>query len=722
MQELIITEKPDASKRIAEALADGKPIKEMYKGVAFYKVTHGKKDILIGCAVGHLFGLAEKEKTKGFEYPVFDIEWAPTYELNKESAFGKKYLDTLKKLAKESKEYTVATDYDIEGEVIGLNIIRYVCHRNDARRMKFSTLTKPDIVEAYKNAADHLDWGQAKAGETRHFLDYFYGINISRALTKAITSAGMFKILSTGRVQGPALKIIVDREKEIKAFKPIPFWQIELKADAKAGEILAWHKEDKFWKKDSADKVMSAVKGKKEGIVADLHERQFSQLAPFPFDLTTLQTEAYRCFGISPKITLSIAQDLYTAGFISYPRTSSQQLPPAIGYSRIIKDLSKQSKYKSFCEKLQEGKLQPHNGTKTDLAHPAIFPTGIAPKELEPRSEKIYDLVVKRFLATFGNPASRETLTITIDVNGEFFVAKGSRTIVPGWHIFYEPYLKLEELELPAVKKDEKIKVKKIVLHEEETSPPKRFTPSSLIKELEKRGLGTKATRAEIIDTLYKRNYLKSEAIEATEFGIQTIEILEKYCPKIVDAELTRNFEIEMDEIREGKKKPVDILERAKDILKEILHEFKHKEKEIGKELKKTLTETKTAMITVGECPNCKKGMLQIRKGKFGRFIACENYPKCNHTYKLPVAGLVEVLTKTCVECKFPMIKMIRKAKRPQEVCINTACPTKKPSKEFKEHTCPKCNVGTVILRTSVYGSFAACNKFPKCRYIEKLQ
>src|SRR3989344_101975 len=181
MHELIITEKPDASKQIAQALADGKAIKENYKGVPFYKITHGKKDIVIGCAVGHLFGLAEKEKTKGFQYPVFDIEWTPAHNINKGAEFSKKYLETLKKLAKESTQYIVATDYDVEGEVIGLNIIRYVCHKNDARRMKFSTLTKPDIVEAYNNASAHLDWGQARAGETRHFLDYFRHKNFSRA-------------------------------------------------------------------------------------------------------------------------------------------------------------------------------------------------------------------------------------------------------------------------------------------------------------------------------------------------------------------------------------------------------------------------------------------------------------------------------------------------------------------------------------------------------------
>src|SRR3989344_4839119 len=226
MYELIITEKPQAAKKIAEALADGKPLKDSEGGVPFYKVTHNNTDIVVGCAVGHLFTIAEEKKGK-WTYPIFAVDWKPTSEVRKDAKFSAKYLNTLKKLAKEAKVFTVATDYDIEGEVIGWNVVRYVCKQKDARRMKFSTLTKDEIVRAYAQASKTLDWGQAYAGETRHFLDYYYGINLSRALSLAVKAAGTFKILSAGRVQGPALKIIVDKEKEIQAFQSEPYWQIE---------------------------------------------------------------------------------------------------------------------------------------------------------------------------------------------------------------------------------------------------------------------------------------------------------------------------------------------------------------------------------------------------------------------------------------------------------------------------------------------------------------
>ena len=168
MVELIITEKPSAANKIAAALADGKPIKKTTKEkVAYYELTHGDKDIIIVSAVGHLYGLAQTEGKKS-EYPVFNIDWAPSAEVRKSAAFSKKYLDAIKRLAKNADEFTVATDYDIEGEVIGLNIVRYACKQKDAYRMKFSTLTKDDLIKAYENKSKHLDWGQARAGETRH--------------------------------------------------------------------------------------------------------------------------------------------------------------------------------------------------------------------------------------------------------------------------------------------------------------------------------------------------------------------------------------------------------------------------------------------------------------------------------------------------------------------------------------------------------------------------
>ncbi len=727
MVELIITEKPKAAQRISEALADGKVIRKNDKGVTYYEITHGKKDIVVGCAVGHLFGLAEKEKKKGMSYPVFDVEWKPTYETTKSAAFTRKYYNTLKALSKDADSFVISTDWDTEGEVIGHNVLRFICKQKDARRMKFSTLTKPDLVEAYEKISPHIEWGMAHAGETRHELDWYWGINLSRALTSSIKKAGLFKILSIGRVQGPALQIIVQREQEITAFKPQPFWQLQLNGEVKNGNIIALHEKDKFWDRKEADLVYAKAKGG-DGVVAEVKRDEFQQQPPWPFDLTTLQTEAYRCFSAPPKATLEIAQELYTSGLISYPRTSSQQLPPTIGYGKILAALSQQQDYNALCKRLlKKSPLNPNNGKKTDPAHPAIYPTGLKPKNLDKRSGKVYDLIARRFLATFADAATRETMTVKIGVKGELFVAAGTRTKVKGWHEFYGPYAKFKDEELPLVTKGEAVAVKKLELLAKETKPPARYTQASIIKELEKRNLGTKSTRAEIIDTLYKRGYAAGRAIEATGLGIKIIETLGKYSPEIIDEELTRHFELEMEEIQDGKKKGEEVLEEAKDVLVKILDGFKKKEKGIGEELFEATKESETKENTIGPCPACKTGTLMMKRGKFGRFIACSSYPDCKTTFKLPATGMIKALEKECETCKHPMITVIKSAKRPQDVCINPDCPSKvsetaqEQLKQNENQKCAKCGEGKMVVRRSIYGSFLGCDRFPKCRNIIKL-
>ena len=220
---------------------------------------------------------------------------------------------------------------------------------------------------------------------------------------------------------------------------------------------------------------------------------------------------------------------------------------------------------------------------------------------------------------------------------------------------------------------------------------------------------------------MFQRGYVKGKAIEATELGIHTVETLEKYCPKILDEKLTRHFEIEMEEVREKKKSEEDVLNEAKDVLSKILDEFKKKEKSIGEGLLDANKESTRKAITVGKCPNCSEGELIIRKGKFGRFVACNNYPKCNTTFSLPSNGTVKVSNKICEHCQHPMVEIIKK-KQVQDVCINKECPSKDiDESKVKEKKCPKCKDGRLILRKSVYGSFLGCSNYPKCKYTERI-
>ncbi len=678
MTELIITEKPQAALKIATALSDNKPIKNTKGKAVYYEITHKGKKIYVGCAVGHLFGLTENKKTPWSEYPTFDISWKPKYEIEKSANYTKAYLSLLKQLAKKTDSITVATDYDIEGSVIGYTVVKYGLGKDNAKRMKFSTLTKEELVQSYKSAQKDLDFGMIDAGITRHHLDWFYGINLTKALSSAIKSAqGYFQVLSTGRVQGPALHIIVNREEEIKKFKPEKYWEIYLDGRHKKEKILAKHKEDKIFDEEKVKKILDKIKSKK-AIAKSIKKRTTKQSPPVPFDLTTLQTEAFKHLRLTPKDTSNLAQELYIAGLISYPRTSSQKLPNTIDFKKILKELQKQKEYSSSCEQLLKGDLKPTEGKKKDPAHPAIYPTG-EKASLSGKKAQLYDLIVRRFLAVFGEPAKRQTTSIELEIDKEIFILNGTTTIEPGWHTLYGKYAKFKEEEIPIMIEGDEIDVKKIFKEDKETQPPKRYTQASIIKELEKRNLGTKATRALILDTLYERNYIQNQPIEATELGIKLIRTLKKYSPEIIDEKLTREFEADMEEIREGKLKKEKVIENAKKVLTKILDKFKKHEKEIGADLSEASKEAKQKANEIGVCPVCKKGTLRIiySKKTKKRFVACDRYPDCKTTYSLPQQGLVKPTDKLCKHDGFPIVTIIRKGKRPWNLCLNPDCPEK---------------------------------------------
>ncbi len=675
--ELIITEKPQAALKIASALGNSK--KQDLHGVPYYEVERQKTKIIVACAVGHLFTLTQIEKNSGF--PVFDIKWVPNYFVKK-SDFTKKYYDTLLNLAKNAGKITIATDYDIEGEVIGLNVMRFVCDQKDANRMKFSTLTSKELNDAYENKSFNINWGQAIAGETRHYLDWFYGINLSRALMNAIKEAGRFKIMSIGRVQGPALNLIVQKERKIQEFKSQKYWQIFIKIK-NSHEIELKYNKDIFDKKE-LEQFKDLVG--KTATASTIKKEEFLPPNP-PFNLTTLQMESYRLHGITPSRTLQIAQSLYLAGLISYPRTSSQKLPDSINYMDILKKLAKQFK----AEKLIS-KTKPIEGKKTDPAHPSIYPTG-ENGTLNDDEEKIYNLIVKRFLCLFCDDAIIDNKRIIAEYNNFTFSARGSEIRKKAWLEIY-PY-KIKETELPDV--DGEVKIIDLRTEEKETQPPKRYSPASIVSELEKRNLGTKATRASIVETLYGRGYIKEKSIEATPLGISLITTLEKYSPIIIDEELTRKFEKEMESILQSKKdfeqKEGKIIEEAKESIVKIAKDFEKNKKEIGKKLSEAeikLWEKQREENKLNVCPQCKKGLLSIiysRKTK-RNFVACDKYPECKKTYSLPPNGIIKKTDKICESCGFPMLMRISKGKRPWIFCFNPECESNK--KRLEEYRMKK--------------------------------
>ncbi len=674
--ELVITEKPQAALKIADAL--GKSEKNNLHGIPYYEVDRKGAKIIVACAVGHLFTLTQMQRGSGF--PVFDIRWVPNYLVRKKD-FTKKYYDTLLSLVKNAGSITIATDYDIEGEVIGLNVMRFICNQKDANRMKFSTLTKPELNTAYETKSSTINWGQAIAGETRHYLDWFYGINLSRALMNAIKETGRFKIMSIGRVQGPALNLIVEKERKIQEFKPQKYWQIFITVK-NSHEIELKYNKDVFDKKEL--EKFERIIGKTA--IADTIRKEETLSPNPPFNLTSLQIEAYRIYGITPTRTLQIAQSLYLSGLISYPRTSSQKLPDSIGYKDILKKLAKQFGVEKLITK-----EKPIEGEKTDSAHPSIYPTG-ENQELNGEEEKIYNLIVKRFLCLFCDDAIIDNKTITAKVDNFTFNTKGSKVRKKAWLDIY-PH-KIKETELPDINGE--VKIINSRTEEKETQPPKRYSPASIVSELEKRNLGTKATRAAILETLYDRGYIKEKSIEATSLGISLINTLEKYSPIIIDEELTKNFEKEMDSITESQKnfqeKEERIINEAKETITKIAKDFEKNKKEIGQELvtaEAQLWEKEKEANKLNICPLCKKGTLAIMYSRKTRrsFVACNAYPECKKTYSLPPNGLIKKTDKICEFCGFPMLMRLSKGKHPWIFCFNPECESnKKRLEEYKEN------------------------------------
>jgi DNA topoisomerase-1 len=680
---LIITEKPDAANRIATALdEDGKPKKAVANGVPYYHAYRGG-NIVVVPALGHLYTITSKKK--GRSYPVFDYQWVPRYQAERGASRIRVWLKVIAQLAKGAEEFVDACDFDIEGSIIGYTILKYACSGKEAsaKRMKYSTLTKDELQESYSHLQPTLDFAQIEAGLTRHEVDWLYGINLSRALTQAAqNSSGQYATLSTGRVQGPTLRFLEAREKTINCFVPTPFWTLTAKISINNTSVEVEY-EKTLENKAQAAEIKAACKTK-EGQIKTIEVKEFLQNPPVPFDLGALQSEAYRIFKITPMRTSSIAQRLYLDALISYPRTSSQKLPPSIGYQNILKKLGKSPVYsKHAAELLSKPALKPNEGKKYDPAHPAIYPTGNLPeKPLDASETNIFDLVVKRYMAVFGEPAILQSIGVTISINANLFHMNATRTLKEGWLKFYQPYIQLKNASLPSIAEGQKVGVEKVTLSSHFTKPPARYNPRSLLLKMEKEEIGTKATRAATIQTLYDRKYLSgTTSLFVSDLGFEVIEVLSKYCPTVVSPELTRKLEDEMNQIQQGTKTKQSVLQNAVETLNLVTSELKEKEAAVGAQLSQLIQKTRLDDKTVGACPRCPDGKLVVlRSKKTGkRFVGCTNYfeAKCNAAFPLPQTGAIKPLKSICSSCGSPVVAVYLRGRRAWKLCLNPQCPLK---------------------------------------------
>ena len=583
---LVIAEKPRAAEKIAQSLSRGRAKRIVINGVPVWIVNWMGRNLVVAPAAGHLFTL----HTDREGYPVFEYRWVPRYLVDKEAKHTKKFLEVLKLLCRYASEYVNACDYDVEGSLIGYLVIKHFGSVNRAKRAKFSNLTPQEIVKAFLSLQP-LDMEMVEAGECRHELDWIWGINVSRALMDIYRRAyGERRILSAGRVQTPTLVYAVNQILERRLHVPLPLFIPKLRADIGGVVVDLEPVDPPFESAIEAKKFLEKVKLNPIGRVVKVDRREEVIEPPPPFNLPDLQSEAYRIYKMTPYAVQKIAEDLYLDALISYPRTNSQKLPPTLDNRAILSGLRRIPMYSKLVDQLlaeTRGVLRPHNGPKDDPAHPAIYPTGEVPtKPLSPRHRRVYDLIVRRYLATFSKPARVRRVSVVIDIHGRKFLASSVRVVDQGWFKYY-PFSKPSETPYELYARPwQSVKVVQAKIVVRYTAPPPRPTRIGLLKWMEEVGIGTEATRAEIIETLYRRRYLYTVkgGAEVSDLGIAIAFILSKYVPELTSPELTRKFEVYLRDIQMRRARCVDILEEAKKTILEALNKFIRSGNEIAKE------------------------------------------------------------------------------------------------------------------------------------------
>ena len=674
---LVICEKNISAKRIAYILSDGKSKSTRIGKTPVYEFTKSDELWKVVGLRGHIINLDFPSEfnrwNKVSPSDLIDIE--PVKKVSEKSIAA-----SLKSLVDKNPFLIVATDFDREGELIGVEVVNLVKDYNkdikNIKRAKFSAITGYEIKNAFDKLAE-VDYNLSSAGETRQVIDLIWGAVLTRFISLTSHRLGR-DFLSIGRVQSPTLALLVEREKQIQEFIPKPYWKIiaNLKKEI---SFQAVHSKGQFWDEKKVNEIFNKIKLCKKAKVKSVEKKILHELPPSPFSTTTF-LEACSYLRLSASRAMSIAEELYMNGLISYPRTDNTVYPPSLNIKGILQKLSNSKFSKEAKEVLENGRSRPTRGKKLTTDHPPIHPVGVpANRKLTSEQEKVYDLVCRRFLATLAKDAVSETVKADFDIEGEKFNAEGYRLIETNWRSIYT-YFKDKSKSLPEIMKDEVIDVTRITLKEDKTKPPARYTQGNLIAKMEQLSLGTKSTRHEIISKLYSRSYITLSPLAPTPTAFAVIEAMSD-CD-VVKPKMTAKLEKDMDSISEGEKTLDVTVAESRKMLKTVMIELeKDKEK-----IKTSIRKAEREESTVGKCPVCGKPMI-IRKSRKGkRFVGCTGYPDCKNTYSLPQMGGIFPSDNPCTECNAPVVKVKSKGKRAWELCLNSECSAKKPTRKKEKN------------------------------------
>jgi DNA topoisomerase-1 len=718
--ELIITEKDNAARRIADILSGESAESDRVNGVNVYK-WGGKRCIGLS---GHVVGVdfppeyADWRDVEPVELIDAPVEKHPTQE---------NIVAALRRLARNASRVVIATDYDREGELIGkeaYELVRDVNADVPVDRVRFSSITDREVTDAFEHP-DELDFDLAAAGETRQIVDLVWGAALTRYLSLSARQLGD-DFISVGRVQGPTLKLLVDREREIEAFDPETYWELfaDLGKDAESFEAQYFYLDEddneaeRVWDGEAATEAYETLRSATTATVQSVRRRTRTDDPPAPFN-TTQFIRAAGSIGYSAQRAMSIAEDLYTAGYITYPRTDNTVYPEDLDPRELLDAFVNTRQFGDDAESLlDEEEIEPTEGDEETTDHPPIHPTGELPgaSDLSDDEWEVYELVVRRFFATVAPSATWEHLRVVVDAADLSMKANGKRLLDPGYHAVY-PYLSASENVVPDVEEGEELAVANTRIEEKETQPPRRYGQSRLIETMEQMGIGTKATRHDVIQKLYDRGYIEGDPPKPTRLARGVVEAAEEFADHIVSEDMTAQLEADMQAIARGEKTLDDVTDESREMLAAVFDRLMESREELGDHLQQSLKADKT----VGPCPEC-GGDLVVRKSRHGSyFIGCDSYPDCTYTLPLPSTGKPILLEETCEEHGLAHVKMLAGRKTFVHGC--PLCKAEAADAEEDEviGACPDCgdeHGGELAIKRLRSGSrLIGCTRYPDCEY-----
>lgn len=703
MSRLIISEKSDAAARIATILSQGASKRTSINRVPVFQFEDEKGLVSVVGLRGHIIELDYPEHlNKWSEVRLEELIVAePEKRITAHNIVG-----VLRDLSVDADEIIIATDYDREGELIGLETVRLLSLAGKrVGRAKFSAFTKHEIDTAFSQLTEP-DEKLADSAECRQRIDLAWGAVLTRFISMASNQSGR-NYLSVGRVQSPTLALIVKRHKEIEEFVSTPYWNVNALFN-KDGEFTASHTGNPFHEEGAAKAALEKCEGLTSGKVVTYEREEKDEYPLPPFNTTMFLMEATK-LGMSASRAMKVAEDLYTAGYISYPRTDNTVYPPSLGLRRILEKLKDSDLKEEAEELLAQEQIRPSRGRVQTTDHPPIYPTEAATsKKLKGEKWTIYELIARRFMATVAPPAKAEVSSASLDVNGETFDAKGYRMLFLGWKKYY-PYYRVRETFLPELAAGEEVELKEVSSEMKMTQPPQRYSQGTLLQEMERLSLGTKSTRHDIIQKLYDRKYIEGNDLIPTPSGVAVAEALGRYAQIVTDHKMTAHLENDMDEIANGRTTFEAVVSESQAMLSDVLKTMEAQRENIGEEIRKALE----SQHFIGKCPECGSDLKTIRT-KFGSsFVGCSNYPDCKRTYPMPAGAKVETLEEVCEQCRSPMVRVIRRGQPVTQQCLDPDCETNRERNIVGP--CPKCGKDLRIIYSKAGKRFVGCSGYPEC-------